>query len=121
MFPAGAGQQVRLGTSQLDRGREYLHPVVGVEPDLAGVEALRQNVVDGELEVLRVDAQGERQAGLRVEIDQQHTLPQLGERRTERGDRRGLGDATLLVGDRERCPSHWLHHARRGCDPPMGT
>ncbi len=40
----------------------------------AGDEALGQHVVHRELEVLRVDAEGEGQAGLRVEVDEQHPL-----------------------------------------------
>ena len=67
----------------------------------AGDEALGQHVVHRQLEVLGVDAEGEGQAGLRVEVDQQHLLAELGEGGAERRDGRGLGDATLLVGDRE--------------------
>ena len=66
-----------------------------------GREALGEHVVDRQLEVLGVDAEGEGQAGLRVEVDEQHRLPQLGERGPDRGDGGRLGDAALLVGDRE--------------------
>ena len=68
---------------------------------LGRVQALGQHVVDRQLEVLGVDAERERQAGLRVEVDEQHALAELGERGAERGDGGRLRDATLLVGDRE--------------------
>ena len=38
---------------------------------------------------------------LGIEVDEQHLVAELGERGTDRGDGRRLGDATLLVGDRE--------------------
>ena len=49
----------------------------------------------------------ERQAGLRVEVDEQHPVAELGERGPERGDGGRLGDATLLVGDREDAGLRW--------------
>ena len=67
------------------------------------------------VEVLGVDAEAEGQAGLGVEVDEQHPLAQLGERGTERGDGGRLGDATLLVGDGEdaglRGGGHRHNHA----------
>ena len=71
---------------------------------LGRVETLGQHVVHRELEVLGVDAEGEGQAGLRVEVDEQDLVAELGQGRPEGGHRGGLGDAALLVGDREcRC------------------
>ena len=61
-----------------------------------------QHVVHRQLERVRVEPERERQAGLRVEVHQQHPLPQLGQGGAERGHRGGLGDAALLVGDGER-------------------
>ena len=78
-------------------------------------QPLGQHVVDRELEVLGVDAQREGQAGLRVEVDEQHPVAELGQRGPDRGDGRRLGDATLLVGDREDVSSLVIgaHHAGR--------
>ena len=60
------------------------------------------------LDLVGVDPEAERQAGLRVEVDEQHPLALLGEGRAERGDRGGLGDAALLVGHRDRpWPASW--------------
>ena len=50
---------------------------------------------------LGIDPEGEGQAGLRVEVDQQHRLAELGQRRADGRDGRRLGHAALLVGDRQ--------------------
>ena len=42
------------------------------------------------LDRVGVDAEGEREAGLGVEVDQQHPLALLGERGAQRGHRRVL-------------------------------
>src|SRR3954451_17918448 len=65
------------------------------------MDPLGQHVMHRQLNVLRIDAQRERQASLRIEVDQQDLGAELGKRCTERGDGRRLGDAPLLVGDRE--------------------
>ena len=101
VLAARAGQQVGLGAGQLDRGRQHVDAVLGLDDDLQRVHALGQDVVHGDLEVLRIDAERERQAGLRVEVDQQHAVAQLGQGRPDGGDGRRLGDAALLVGDGE--------------------
>ena len=63
-----------------------------------GVQALGQHVVHRQLEVLGVDAQRERQAGLRVEVDEQH--PAARARRARRRARRRWSSS-------RRHPSGW--------------
>ena len=98
----GAGEEVGLGAGELDRGRQDVDALLGLDDDLDRVDTLGQDVVDRGLEVLGVDAEREGQAGLRVEVDQQHAVPELGQRGADRGDGRGLRDPALLVGDGQR-------------------
>ena len=51
--------------------------------------------------LLGLEAEREREAGLRIEVDEQHLLAEIGERQPDGLGRRGLGHAALLVGDRE--------------------
>ena len=115
VLAAGAGEQVGLGAGQLDRGRQQVDAVLGLDDHLGRVEALGQHVVDRELEVLGVDAQREGQAGLRVEVDEQHPVAELGQRRP---------DARRPWSSWRRRPSGWRsrvswssvpHHAGPGC------
>src|SRR4029079_8951187 len=63
-------------------------------------------LVDAHLDIVRVNSEAERQAGLCVEVDEQHLLAELGERRPERGNRRRLSHPALLVGHGDdRCPA----------------
>ena len=101
LLTAGAGEQVGLRVGQLDRRRQQVDAVLGLEDDLGRVDALGQHVVDRDLEVLGVDAEGERQAGLGIEVDEQDRLAELDERGADRCDAGRLRDATLLVGDGE--------------------
>ncbi len=101
VLPPGAGQQVGLGARELDGRRQQVDALLGGDQHLGRLDAGGEDVVHRELEVLGVDAQRERQAGLGVEVDEQHPLPLLGERRPEGGHGRRLGDAALLVGDGE--------------------
>ena len=64
-----------------------------------------QHVVGRDAAVAAVDAEAGRGVALRIEIDDEHTFADGGERRAEIDCRGGLADATLLVGDGE--------HARR--------
>jgi hypothetical protein len=74
---------------------------------------------------VRVDAEADRAGALRVEVDQQHLAPVLGEggAQVDRGGR--LADATLLVGQRDdprgavpvgghRLGDRAAHRVRRG-------
>jgi hypothetical protein len=102
VLAARAGEQVGLGPGELDGRGEDVDTVLGGEDDLERVDALGQDVVHRGLEVLGVDAEREGEAGLRVEVDQQHPVPELGQRGADGRDGRGLGDPALLVGDGQR-------------------
>ena len=69
--------------------------------------------MDRELEGLGVEPEREGQAGLRVEVDHENPLPELGERHPDGRDGGGLGDATLLVGHRDRA-GHGASFGARG-------
>src|SRR3712207_8931749 len=63
--------------------------------------SVHQQVVDGLVHLVRVEAEPHRQRALRVEVDEEHPASELRERRTQvdRGGR--LADAALLVAHRE--------------------
>lgn len=65
----------------------------------------QEDIVNRKLKRVRIKAQRERQARLRVKIDDQNALPELGKCHPDGGDRRGLGHPALLVGHRDR-PGH---------------
>jgi hypothetical protein len=54
-----------------------------------------------DVEVFGIDTERERETRLRIEVDQQDPLALLKQRRTQRRHRGRLGDATLLIGDRD--------------------
>jgi len=61
--------------------------------------------VQRHFELVGVETDREREAGLRIEVDEKHPVPEPGQRDSERVDRRGLRHAALLVRDRED-PGH---------------
>jgi hypothetical protein len=63
--------------------------------------ATNQNLVDRRQRFALDDAAAGRRVALRIEIDQQHALTDLGETGREIDSRRRLADAALLVGYRE--------------------
>ena len=75
--------------------------------------ALHQQVVDGVLQLVRLDAQPDRKRALGVEIHQQHPAAVLGQRRAQVDGRRGLADAALLVADRDH-PGRAMAQQRLG-------
>src|SRR5690606_26989685 len=95
--------QLDLGGGEVDVGREQVQPGhVGLDEDVvAGDVVLHQQVVDRQVEVVRVDPQADRQGALRVEVDQQHPAAVLGQGGTQVDGRGGLADATFLVGHRD--------------------
>ena len=66
--------------------------------DAGGFE---QHVIDAQFELALVHARAHRGVALRVQIDHQHALVNLGQRggQVDRGG--GFSDATFLVGDAE--------------------
>ena len=97
------GDQLDLGRGQVDVGRQQVQARdVRLDPDvLDGHVGVHQDVVDRQVEVVRVDAEADRQGTLRVEVDEQHPAPVFGEGRAQVDGRRGLAHAALLVGHRD--------------------
>ncbi len=99
-LPAEGRNQLDLYSGQVDRGRchkEVLH---------AGrLDAVLQrliphdHVIHRELEVPGIDTQTGRRIPLGIQIDDEHPVADLSQGRAEVDRRRGLPDATLLVGD----------------------
>jgi hypothetical protein len=65
--------QLHLGRGQVDVAGQQIHPRdAGLEHDVVdGDRLLHEQVVDGAVELQRVDAEADRQGALRVEVDQQ--------------------------------------------------
>ena len=68
---------------------------------LANRESVHEHVVHRLLERVRVDALRHRQVALRIHVAAQHAVALLGEGHGEVERGRGLGDAALLVGERD--------------------
>ena len=104
VLAARAREQVHLGAGQVDVCRQQLHPS-HVDDRVGCLDPLEQHVVEGRAALLGLEAEREREAGLGVEVDEQHALAEVGEGEAQGLGRRGLGHAALLVGDREH-PRH---------------
>ena len=102
-LPGDLVDQLDLGGGQVDVGRQQVQSGdVGLDQDVFDRDVvLHQQVVDGQVEVVRVDPEPDRQRALRVEVDQQHLAAVLGERRAQVDGGGGLADAALLVGHRD--------------------
>ena len=72
-----------------------------LKPVLDALGLPEDDLVDGQLDGVGVDAEAEGQARLRVEVDEQHALAELGHGGADRGHGGRLGDPALLVGDRD--------------------
>ena len=70
-----------------------------------GLDPLEEHVVERRRARLGLEAEGEREAGLRIEIHEEHPFAEVGEGEADGLGRRGLRNAALLVGDREH-PRH---------------
>jgi len=94
--------ELDLGPGQVDVAGQQVHAGhVGLHHDLRGRRApLHQQVVDGEIQLMRLDAQAHRERSLRVEIHQQDAAAHLGQGRAEVDRRRSLADPALLVAHR---------------------
>ena len=98
--------------------------------DLGHAVPTDEDVVQRAVQRVGVEAQGEGQTGLGVEIDDQGASSELGRGHPERVHRRGLGHATLLVGHGQHVGhGRSLRLARRSattrvrirpCPPPVG-
>ncbi len=103
VLTAGPGKEMDLRASQVDGGRhhvEAVHP--GHSPDdLGHALAPNEDVVERPAERIGIEAEGEGQARLRVEVDHQGPSPELGRRHPQGVHGGRLGHAPLLVGHRQ--------------------
>jgi len=107
VLAAAAAEQRRLNLGQLDAGGDEVDAVLRGDHDVADACRTGEHVVHRLHEVLGVDAEGEREAGLRVEVDEEDLLAELGKGDTQAGHGRRLADAALLARHRDR-PRHAL-------------
>ena len=95
---------MHFGARQVVVGGQELHPA-GVEDRVGRLHPVEEDVVEGRGALLGLETEGEGEAGLGVEVDEQHPFAEVGEGEPQGLGRRGLADAALLVGDREH-PRH---------------
>ena len=117
MLAAGPREQVHLGAGEVDVGGQQSHPA-RVDDRVVGLHPLQQHVVQRRRALLGLEAEGEGEAGLGVEVDEEHPLAEIGERQADGLGRRGLGDAAFLVGDREH-PRHGPESTEPGVVPAV--
>ena len=107
--------ELDLGAGQVNVARQQVHTIdTGLDDDVVrGEAALHQEVVDGRVQLMRLDAEAHRQGALRIEVHQQYAAAMLCQRRAEVDSRRGLADAALLVADGGN-PGWPVHQQRLG-------
>ena len=95
--------QLHLGRGQVDVGGQQVHAghAGGHDDVVEGDVLLHQQVVDGQLHLVGVEPEADRERALRVEVDEQHLAAVLGQRRAEVDRGRGLADPALLVAHRD--------------------
>ena len=99
-FPLLAVHQFDLGASQVPIGRQHVEPrLVRAQADRRQGGDLQQQMVGGLLQALLVHSAAGGGIALRVQVDQQDTLPQAGQTGGQIHGRGGLAHAPLLVGD----------------------
>jgi hypothetical protein len=84
---------------------------------------LHEQVVDGPVQLHRVHPEADRERALRVEVDQQHLAPVLGQRRAQVDGRGGLAHPALLVAhgdDLRRAVFHRRPRRREARHRPAG-
>ena len=110
VLAARPAHQLRLGAGQLDGRGQQVDAVLGRLDGHRRADPAEQHVVHAELDGLRVQAEGEGQAGLRVEVDQEHLAALLRQGAAQRRHGGRLGDPALLV---RHCdgPAHSRHCA----------
>ena len=91
--------ELHLSSGQIDVARQQVHAGdIGFQHHVVdGDVAVHQQVVDGAVELQRVDPETDRQRALRVEVDEQHPSPLLGQRRAQVDRGGGLPHAAFLV------------------------
>src|SRR5690606_11174783 len=102
-LPGDLGDELDLGGGQVDVGRQQVQSGdVRLDQDIVDADVvLHQQVVDGQLQVVRVDPETDREGTLRVEVDQQDPPAVLRQRRPQVDGGGGLAHPTLLVGHRD--------------------
>ncbi len=88
-----------LGAGEVDRRAGDVD--LALADHLADRDLVHEHVVHRLLERVGVDALGHREVALRVHVDAQHAVTLLRERDGEVERRRRLGDAALLIGERD--------------------
>ena len=107
------GDELDLCGREIDVAGQQVEAVdAGTHEDVVGGGLRRdQQVVDRLVEFVVRDAQTGRQRTLRIEIDEQHASPVLGECGAQIDRRRRLADAALLIADgddlRRAVPVQW--------------
>src|SRR6476620_6969946 len=102
VLATGARKEHGLGTGEVDGRGHEVDALLARDDDVPDLGAAGEDVVDRALDGVGVDTEGEGQARLRVEVDEQDAPTELGERGTDASDGGRLGDPALLVrqGDR---------------------
>lgn len=102
-LPGHLADELHLGRGEVDVAGQQVHVGDrGLEQDVVGRHApLHEQVVDGEVQLHRVDPEADGERALRVEVDEQDPAPVLRERGAQVDGRRGLADAALLVAHRD--------------------
>ena len=105
MLAADAAEELVLGGREVDvRGRHVDVLGAGRFDDVLERErGVQQHVGDGDLDVPGVEAEPDGEVGLRVHVDAQDTVTELGQRASQIDGGGRLAHATLLVRDRDRC------------------
>ena len=100
VFAAGPREEVRLGAREVDVRR---HDVgLGELVDrLADGDAADQHVVDRHVERIGIESERVAERRLRIEVHEQDARARFRDRSTEGNGRGCLGDAALLIGDRD--------------------
>ena len=103
LLTSDLGDQLDLGGRKVDVAGQQ---VEAVDPSahqhiVDGHTRFDQKVMDGQFQVVMLDAQSSRQRALGIEIHQEHSATVFGQRRTQVDGRRRLADAALLVAHRD--------------------
>ena len=99
-LPAERRDELDLGAGEVEAGRGDEQALdVGRLDAVLERHLVHQHVVHRRLEAAVLDAEPGRGVALRVEVDDQRALAELGQAGADVDRRRGLADAALLVGD----------------------